>query len=212
MKYPSHLMFSFCSWTGIFLMCGHSLYWSGVLMCRHSALVGAKVYPRLRVVVSKFSRVLWAASCPDMAFLYEVIRRMSSTYVRMQFRCCGEVDGGHSRDVSNANDDEHLSIFVFDVYGAAVFSCLCLSVACKAFKVNPITVFWGGILRLLSILALSFRKDSTSSVTTFMDPPTLWYIISVVAIFILLEGGWPLLEVQWLGFVLWSLWGSVGHR
>ena len=60
-------------------------------MCKHSALVGAKVYPRLRAVVSKFSRVLCAASCPDVAFLYEVTRRMSSTYMRMRLVVVGKL-------------------------------------------------------------------------------------------------------------------------
>jgi len=91
MKYPSHLIFSFCSWTGTFRICWYSLYWSGVLKCRHSAFVGAKVYPRLPAVVSKYSRVLWAASCPDVVFLYEVTRSMSSTYLRMRLVVVGKL-------------------------------------------------------------------------------------------------------------------------
>jgi len=84
-------MFSFCSRTGTFPMCRCSLCWSGALMCKHSALVGAKVYPRVRAVVSHLSRVFWAASCPAVAFLYEVTRRMSPTYVRMRLVVVGKL-------------------------------------------------------------------------------------------------------------------------
>jgi len=76
-------MFSFCSWMAFFPMCGYSLYWSGALMSRHSALVRAKVYPQLCAVVYNSSRVFWAAFCPAVAFLYDVTRRMSSTWVSM---------------------------------------------------------------------------------------------------------------------------------
>jgi len=72
-------------------MCGYSLCWSGVLTCRHSALDGAKVYPRLCAVVSRSVRVFWAASCPVVAFLYEVTSRMSSTYVRMRLVAAGKL-------------------------------------------------------------------------------------------------------------------------
>ena len=60
-------------------------------MCRHSALFGAKVYPRPRAVVSRSVRVFWVASCPVVAFLYEETRRMSSTYVRMRLVAAGKL-------------------------------------------------------------------------------------------------------------------------
>jgi len=58
-------------------------------MSSHSALVGAKVYPRVWAVDSSLSRVFWGASCPAVAFLYEVMTRMSSMYVRMRLNALG---------------------------------------------------------------------------------------------------------------------------